>query len=654
MPFIPLEVYANNPSTTVSAGGTTAPAGGTVETWTVASSSSFPPTELGATQFHVADPALPSEMITVANVSGTSWTVTRGAESTTPVAHAAGFTVVQVVTAGVLAGLAYPAWQFPVQAYGAQGDGKIGTGGTGTSGTATFTDAGASFINAAAPAGDVGKVIIINQGTGSATVATNPFVGTIIAVNSATSVTLNANLAATCAAAPYIYGTDDAAAINAAILAAAQWAVTTGNYKAQVMFEPQMYMLGALVQSTAYQWSPFNTGLSYTYNTHIPIPFTGQYARKLIVDLIGVGDASEPDFWGSSVPSVQGTCLVSAAWAASEPNATFGQMSVMGGPATQANIGTGGVAGAGFANVLVNVTGITVITPFNTQQYSYDFRWCAQANIQNAAAIAFAPVNYNAQTVGGTWLRASNIPSNTVAVALAMPASQNNDNCNVGLFSAEGISIGVLASEHFTATRLATIYCNIGMLINWLSTGSIIHGGSVLYWTCEGCNTGVSTGGQSGSQQYSLFIGSFDGEVNQVYYVDDTGNNLTGTMYWYDLTQYSPVTGGPSVNGAQHYNIINTRMYPGPWVANASLGIAAPPAAPATGVAQQNISYRDATIYASAATSITGVSVGPASSGLTALGLAAGAGVKTSFRVPGGHWFSVAYTGTLTLTWVLE
>src|SRR5260370_34009088 len=103
-------------------------------------------------------------MLAVQAVSGTTWTVMRGAEGSAPVAHASGFTVVQVVTAGALAGMQVPPWQFQVSAYGAEGDGKVGTGGTGTSGTATVTDAGASFVNAAAPAGDVGKYIIINQG----------------------------------------------------------------------------------------------------------------------------------------------------------------------------------------------------------------------------------------------------------------------------------------------------------------------------------------------------------------------------------------------------------------------------------------------------------------------------------------------------------
>src|SRR5260370_21667321 len=129
MAFIPLEVFANNPSTTVSSGGTTAPAAGTAETWTVASSASFPAVKYGAQQFHVADPAQPSEMCAVQAVSGTTWTVMRGAEASPVSAHASGFTVVQVVTAGDLAGLQYRPWEFPVSAYGPEGDREVGTRG---------------------------------------------------------------------------------------------------------------------------------------------------------------------------------------------------------------------------------------------------------------------------------------------------------------------------------------------------------------------------------------------------------------------------------------------------------------------------------------------------------------------------------------------
>src|SRR5215471_19223419 len=118
---MPVEIYSNLPQTTVSTGGTTAPAAGTGESWTVASSASFPAASGSGsppTHFHVSDPALASELIDVTDVTGTTWTVTRGAEGTTPVAHTAGFTVKQAVTAGGLGfvGVTSSVWTSPAAA----------------------------------------------------------------------------------------------------------------------------------------------------------------------------------------------------------------------------------------------------------------------------------------------------------------------------------------------------------------------------------------------------------------------------------------------------------------------------------------------------------------------------------------------------------
>jgi len=118
------ELFSNQPFTTVTSGGTDAPASGTQESWTVASSSEFPAASsanVPPTQFHVADIAVSAstEIIAVTNVSGTTWTVTRGAESTAPVTHQAGFTVSQVVTAGGLTPLSFPpTWVSPANATG--------------------------------------------------------------------------------------------------------------------------------------------------------------------------------------------------------------------------------------------------------------------------------------------------------------------------------------------------------------------------------------------------------------------------------------------------------------------------------------------------------------------------------------------------------
>ena len=106
-----VEVFAENQATTtITSGGTDAPSPGTSQMWTAASSAMFPAASSAATpptQFHIADtaPGSTSEIIAVTNVSGTTWTVTRGAESTTPVAHNAGFAIYQVTTTGFLGGL---------------------------------------------------------------------------------------------------------------------------------------------------------------------------------------------------------------------------------------------------------------------------------------------------------------------------------------------------------------------------------------------------------------------------------------------------------------------------------------------------------------------------------------------------------------------
>lgn len=97
------EVFTNYAqTTTTSTSGTTAPGSGTTETWTVTSSASFPGATTGGNWFHIADPALPGEVVKVTNVSGTTWTVVRGDEGSTPVAHATGATWKQIVTAGWL------------------------------------------------------------------------------------------------------------------------------------------------------------------------------------------------------------------------------------------------------------------------------------------------------------------------------------------------------------------------------------------------------------------------------------------------------------------------------------------------------------------------------------------------------------------------
>jgi len=121
------EVFTNDAQTVVNSGGTSAPPGGTSEMWTVASPGAFPTASSTAprpTTFHVTDTAFPAEVIAVTNTSGASWTVTRGAEGSTPSAHSPGFVVKQAITAGILANLRDAAAVFNVKTeFLAAGDG---------------------------------------------------------------------------------------------------------------------------------------------------------------------------------------------------------------------------------------------------------------------------------------------------------------------------------------------------------------------------------------------------------------------------------------------------------------------------------------------------------------------------------------------------
>ena len=98
----------NQGSGTVTSGGLTAPSSGTSESWTITAANAFPQVSSGnGTTFKFADPALTSEiMMATAAPGGTgagqAWTVTRGAESTIPVVHSAGFAISELITAAVI------------------------------------------------------------------------------------------------------------------------------------------------------------------------------------------------------------------------------------------------------------------------------------------------------------------------------------------------------------------------------------------------------------------------------------------------------------------------------------------------------------------------------------------------------------------------
>ena len=218
------DLFANNASTTLAA---LVAAGAT--SLTVTSSTPFPAASAATGQFRVI---IDSELFTVTNVAGTTWTVTPGTEGTTQAAHASGAPVTAIVTAAALATKvtsAQAAAAAPVQTVAGRTGAVVltsadisglATGQTvvtkrgpymATAGDyvladtssrsvadgATNTNTTVTSATAAFTAADVGRLI---------TGGTIPAGATITVVGSATSVTISAPATATATAVTLVIG----------------------------------------------------------------------------------------------------------------------------------------------------------------------------------------------------------------------------------------------------------------------------------------------------------------------------------------------------------------------------------------------------------------------------------------------------------------
>lgn len=132
MPALPyLDLASNAGLGQVTSGGLTTPAAGTSEAWTVSAVTAFPAVAAG-TAFRVSDPTDQREIILVTACpggtgAGQSWTVTRGYEGTVT-AHQAGFTLNEIVTAGLLGKLVQgipSGTEVPAIAYGSGAAGGL-------------------------------------------------------------------------------------------------------------------------------------------------------------------------------------------------------------------------------------------------------------------------------------------------------------------------------------------------------------------------------------------------------------------------------------------------------------------------------------------------------------------------------------------------
>lgn len=516
-------------------------------------------------------------------------------------------------------------WQFSVDdpAYAAKGDGKVVVDVSTTSGSKVITSATAAFT-----AADVGKTVMINGGNGT---LTGPYVDVIASVQSATQATLTTNTAgATASNCAMVWGTDDTAAIKSALNAAGTYAQANGWF-AEILFGAKIYIIAGTPVQTS--------GAGGQVNAQLPIPYpsVNGLSRKLVISLKGVGNAGQTQYWESTFPNLQGTCLVSTQTAPSTPSPTFGQQSVVGGPSA------GGAFTGSFANTKVVIDGITVWHPMYTNMYAYDFGYVASMEWGSFSSQAFAPTaNLSAASVAHPYQSDMPLVTTTIGVGCRFPLVGNNDDVCGTSFAAQGIDLPLIMADHFTCLRVASVYFDAAGKIDLThGTSGSAHAVTIGQWSVEGGNGGLTTDGGGGSY-VSVYIIMDTELASPAYDVNDPSNCMHGMVRICD-NGVGRVSRLPIITGGANLQVVNDMLGPGFW--------SGAPAAPASGASQQNTSWRPAKITVTSTAAITAFSV----DGNTVFSGSVSSGQPVTIDVPAGHSYVVTSAGgTLTTHWVLN
>lgn len=499
-------------------------------------------------------------------------------------------------------------YQFRPESYGAKGDGAIASD-ISTNGTNTFTSP-----TIAADSGAVGKWVMINGGRGASDI---PSIGQITGV-SGNNVTINPLAAGTAITFTLgslvgVWGTDDTAAIQAALNAAGTYAVAH-TYTASVLFKDKLYILASPPTQT--------NGSPAVVNTQLLIPYVANNDRKLVIQLVGVGRNDHFQYWNSNTPNINGTALISMQLAPSTIDSTFGAQSVIGAPTQPTGFGP---AGQTWVNVKPCIINIMVIAPAFTNMTAYDFTWAGGCFLDGSSANIFAPVQkgngvqLSVVWSGGGWA--------TKGVGLRTPVQGNNADIWIPSFIAEGFAFGIWASEHVRIGRLGTIYNFIALQIDGTQgiSGSS-HGVTIGGWTAEAYQGGIRT----------VAITTCAVDINMVtensataYDISD-GSSLHGIVRWNDpVDARNPILSG----GCANLKVYND---------TAAIGHIAAPSVPATTVAYTNPVCRDAAVTVSGGT-VTVIAVDGTATGIT----------SGTVIVPSNKSITLTYSVAPSWNWVL-
>lgn len=394
--------------------------------------------------------------------------------------------------------------------------------------------------------------------------------------------------------------TNDTAAIQSAIDAAAAYAIANNGY-AEVIFEPATYLLSSVGRTDR------------SGNAQLALPIVAGTANKVTLAFLGTEDSASMPHWNSTAGQRNGVVLKST-WNATDQSGSSNEGSVIGGP----TLPNGYVSGANFSNCNIVIKGIQIQVPFTARgadTSGIDLRGIANAHLENIAVYPNAtPNQLNTTYTTPGW-----------AIGIAMPVPGNNDLSVMNSCSVEGFTYGFYLGEHLSATRLAAIYCYTGMLCGpFFSSVGQFHWNWIGSASIEACVNGVHL---VSNGKIAIDTLSVEGSMTHV-------RDNTGTASGY--VNLGGIISNVSVSNPSGVKVTYIDRNP---------GAATAPSMPASTTALRNPLWRDAAVQVNNGTAtVTNVSV----DGVTVL---SGPGMVI---VPTGKNITLTYSGgTPTWTWTL-
>ncbi|WP_432169058.1 hypothetical protein [Streptomyces sp. 1222.5] len=370
-------------------------------------------------------------------------------------------------------------WIFDVTspAYGAVGDAQVVTDGAMSSGSAVLTSATAAW-----PSSVVGKAISV-KGAGPSGVTT--LVTTVASRQSATQITLAAanSSGGAVTGAIVIWGTDDTAAIQAAVDAAEAY-LAAGHGFARVFFPPRPYIVAGPLNRTKSGSGQIVFGV---YSTT---------ASKKILEFRGEGDgAAAVRHWEQTVPEYSGSCLISFGVYANitaqsnDVNAN-GSPGLFSGPNEGSSNGLAYGASARFSNIIPGLVNLAILNSHSASGLGYgafNFFGCANAYLENAGWSTAGVVP------GSDYTSPAGFASG-FSIGGLLPAPGNNDlviarNISIG----GGYTFGLFCTEHLVCDRLMALYCWSAIVAVGTYAGSVgsVHAMLIDSASVEACTNEV-------------------------------------------------------------------------------------------------------------------------------------------------------------------